>query len=437
MPGDEGLFQGLPVRKDLAEKLVAGIGHIRFGGDMINSLMFDWRTMTQPPDKRRQYLDGWNYHKSAQFMIFEFLDFCRAAEVEPVINLGEHLPAEEVAAFVEYCNGDASTAGGRQRIADGHPAAYGLRRIMYGNGLPPIEQAERLPDLLAKIDPHVRLILGDIGHTPWFMVSRRDPPRAAGINRFLTRLEAVSSRPEVALLGSHRLWDTTLDEAQAGFPALGKTARLYAEEINGSAYNWQRGLCDALIAVTSQRRGSLVWGHAYCNALQAHGHLYEWNQGHIHFTPSASWYQPSGWVVRMLGEHLLPVAVQAEASCPRLSVEHVGEHHKNENVEVPALTVSASRSRDGQRLSLNIVNLWGGPVETTVTLGDTTETWKVTGTTISSLHLAGRNTAARPDYIAPHPITVPSPAAGQLTITLLPMSLTIVSAKIEQPTSGT
>ena len=72
-----------------------------------------------------------------------------------------------------------------------------------------------------------------------------------------------------------------------------------------------------------------------------------------------------------------------------------------------------------------------------MTLGDTTETWKATGTTISSLHLAGRNTAARPDYIAPHPITLPSPATGQFTITLLPMSLTIVSAKIEQPTSGT
>jgi alpha-L-arabinofuranosidase len=430
MPGEQGLFHGLPVRKDLAEKLVAGIGHIRFGGDMINSLMFDWRTMRLPPDQRRQYLDGWNYHKSAQFMIFEFLDFCRAAGIEPVANLGEHLPAEEVAAFVEYCNGDAATAGGRQRIADGHAAPYGLRRIMYGNGLPPIEQAERLPDLLAKVDPQVRLILGDIGHTPWSMISRRDPPHAARLNRFLDRLEAVSSRPEVALLGSHRLWNKTLDEAQAGFPALGKTARLYAAEINGSAYNWQRGLCDALIAVTSQRRGGLVWGHAYCNALQAHGHLYEWNQGHIHFTPSASWYQPSGWVVRMLGEHMLPVAIEADATCPRLSVEHAGEHDKKAIVEVPALTVSASRSRDGRCLTLNVVNLWGGPVETTVTLGDATSSWRVAGTTIGSLHLAGRNTADRPDYVVPKAIAVPSPVAGQFTTTLAPMSLTIVSAKL-------
>jgi hypothetical protein len=179
-----------------------------------------------------------NYHKSAQFMIFEFLDFCRAAGIEPVANPGEHLPAEEVAAFVEYCNGDASTAGGRQRIADGHPTAYGLRHIMYGNGLPPIEQAVRLSDLLAKIDPQVRLILGDIGPTPWFLLSRLDPPRAVRLTRFLDRLEAVSSRPEVALLGSHRLWDQTLDEAQAGFPSPGKSARLYAAETNGSACNW-------------------------------------------------------------------------------------------------------------------------------------------------------------------------------------------------------
>ncbi|MGA2500700.1 MAG: hypothetical protein ABSH20_23425, partial [Tepidisphaeraceae bacterium] len=223
MPGSEGLYKGQPVRKDLAEKMVAGIGHIRFGGDMINCENFNWRRMTRPQDQRRQYLDGWNYHKSAQFMIFEFLDFCRAAGVEPVINLGEHLPAKEIADFVEYCNGDASSAGGRQRTADGHPDPYGLRWIMYGNGLPPMEEAAKLPAMLEKIDPKVKLILGDVGHVPWVLMSRRDPNQAARLNAFLDKLEAVSSRPEVQLLGSHLLWDQTMTEAAKGFPSLGRS----------------------------------------------------------------------------------------------------------------------------------------------------------------------------------------------------------------------
>ena len=92
----------------------------------------------------------------------------------------------------------------------------------------------------------------------------------------------------------------------------------------------------------------------------------------------------------MLGEQLLPVAIEADATCPRLSVEHVGEDHENAVVEVPALTVSASRSRDGRRLTLNVVNLWGGPVETAVTFGDATSSWKVADTTTGSMHLAGR-----------------------------------------------
>lgn len=424
LPDERGLYHGLPVRRDLAEKMTAGIGHIRFGGDMINAHGFDWRQMTGDPDKRRQYHDGWNYHKSAQFMIFEFLDFCRAANVEPLVNLPEHLKAEDVAAFVEYCNGSAATPGGQQRLAAGRAASLGLRRVMYGNGLPPLQECEKLIERLSQINPQVHLIVGDIGHVPWVLISQRDPKRAEQLNRFLARLEAVGSRPEVNLLGSHVLWEKTMNEAQRGFPGLGQGPRIYAEEINGSGSNWQRGLGDALQTITAEKRGNLVWGMAFCNALQASGHLYEWNQGHIHFTAAQSWYQPSGHVVRMIGESFQPIVVPCNVTAPQVTVAHHGEK-ADEVVETPAIAASATRSRDGKKLVLKIVNLWGGPVATKINLpGLPPQT--VRGQAIASLHLAGRNTAEQPNYIAPHPLTIAASQHGTLDLVLEPVSFTLV-----------
>jgi len=220
------------------------------------------------------------------------------------------------------------------------------------------------------------------------------------------------------------LWSATLDEAAKGFPALGHGPRLYAEEINGSAYDWQRGLCDALETITAEQHANEVWGMAFCNGLQANGQLYEWNQGHIHFTPDQSWYQPSGWVVRLLGENFQPVVLGTDVGGPRVSVEHAGERG-NVPVETPAVVASASRSRDGKTVVLKLVSLWGGPVTTTIDLGGLA-VGAVTATVIGSRHLAGRNPAANPDAITPRPLALAPPAGGKLTLTLEPASFTVV-----------
>ena len=426
LPPEEGLFHGLAVRRDLAEKLTAGISHIRFGGDMINNWNFDWRTMTAPVDRRRQYPDGWNYHKSAAFMIFEFLDFCRAGHVEPVVNLGEQLDAAEVAAFVEYANGGPGTAGGRQRIADGRTEPYGLKRIMYGNGLPRTDELEKLVDQLGRMDPPVRVIAGDAGHLPWALVSRRDPARAAGLNRVAGRLEAFGSRPETPYLGSPAIWDRTMAEAQQAFPSLGHGTGYYAGEVNGAYFNWHRGLTNAMMVIASERRGALVWGHAFCNALQASGHLYEWNQGQIHFTPSASWYQPGGWVTRMLGEHQRAVALRTTCASPTVRVEAQADTPtRRTTIAVPALWASASRDASGDLVTLKVVSLWGGRLATTIDLGGRAWT-RAEATGMDSLLLAQVNTAQEPERMAPHAVAVPAAGTGRLDLDLPPMSVTII-----------
>ena len=56
----------------------------------------------------------------------------RAAAYDDRVSQAGQSP-EDWADLVEYCHGNASTAWGRQRIADGHPAPYDLTVFELGN----------------------------------------------------------------------------------------------------------------------------------------------------------------------------------------------------------------------------------------------------------------------------------------------------------------
>ncbi len=64
----------------------------------------------------------------------EFMALCRELGAEPYlsVNLGSGTP-EEVAAWVEYCNGPADSTHGARRAANGHPEPYGVRLWGVGN----------------------------------------------------------------------------------------------------------------------------------------------------------------------------------------------------------------------------------------------------------------------------------------------------------------
>lgn len=423
MPGQWGLYKGLPLRKDLAEKLVAGISHIRFGGDMIDSHSFDWKKMIASQDQRRQYRDGWNHHKSAQFMIFEFLEFCEAAGITPIPNFSPEVTPDDLAEFVEYCNGDEQTAWGRKRRESGRTKPYGIQYLMYGNGLPRPEWTAEALDKIKKVDPKVKVIIGDIGHTPWWLISERAPDLAKKVNAFADRLEAMGTRPEVTVLGSHLLWEEFILKARKDFPALAKNTKLYAEEVNGHTHDWQRGLNDALFAITSEKYGDTIFGHGYCTALQASGHLHSWNEGHIFFDSAESWYQPPGWVVKMLGENILPRVVESEVEGPRLPVHKKTSDRETVVVDTPALNVSASVNDQGDTLILKVVNLYGGPVDTRIELVNGGKLGSLKATSISSLHLRGTNTSTNQMSIAPVVEDVKNPEASY---TFKPMSFTVL-----------
>jgi hypothetical protein len=66
---------------------------------------------------------------------FEVIDMCNALDIEPIITLAYDVnDKDDFADLVEYCWGDAvTTAWGRRRAADGHPAVYNITVVELGN----------------------------------------------------------------------------------------------------------------------------------------------------------------------------------------------------------------------------------------------------------------------------------------------------------------
>eukprot|EP01052_Picozoa_sp_SAG31_P026526 SAG31_NODE_2410_length_5752_cov_3.904803_3_plen_1028_part_00 len=141
-PGPAARYKGLPVRKDLAEFLLAsGMTGMRMGGGTINAwICTPAGVPSQPgsgyvlanfrgPRWKRQPLCGQEYpYTSAGWGWVEFLNFCEAANLTAALTLNE---LDDPEAVVEYLFGSSlTTAGGRLRSQDGHPLPYDMKRMM-------------------------------------------------------------------------------------------------------------------------------------------------------------------------------------------------------------------------------------------------------------------------------------------------------------------
>ena len=114
-------------------------------------------------------------------------------------------------------------------------------------------------------------------------------------------------------------------------------------EENGQTHDWERGLGHAYNLNRLNRMPPAFERVGSANTFQAWNMYLVWNQGRIHFTPSQVIFQPPYYVDRMFANEWLPLVVQAECVSKTLDV-------------------LAKKSRDGQTLTLYLVNLADAPV---------------------------------------------------------------------------
>lgn len=104
---------------------------------------YHWRDAVGPRSLRPRRADAtWEHRDPNGLGTDEFIALCREVGAEPMIclNIGQHdedalapLRLSQALAWIEYCNGDLTTAGGRARAANGHPEPYGVKYWEVGN----------------------------------------------------------------------------------------------------------------------------------------------------------------------------------------------------------------------------------------------------------------------------------------------------------------
>src|SRR5918911_1387533 len=99
---------------------------------------YHWMWGVGPRDRRKTWVNlSWkNEPEPSDFGTDEFVAFARAVGAEPSITVnveGRGATVEEAAAWVEYCNGPATSRYGALRAANGHPEPYRVKYWEVGN----------------------------------------------------------------------------------------------------------------------------------------------------------------------------------------------------------------------------------------------------------------------------------------------------------------
>src|ERR1041384_1982067 len=103
------------------------------GGNFLSG--YNWEDGVGPIAERPVRLDlAWFTTETNRFGTNEFIDWCRAAGVEPMmgVNLGTRGP-DEARQFLEYCNHPGGTALSELRKQHGYPAPHDIKLWCLGN----------------------------------------------------------------------------------------------------------------------------------------------------------------------------------------------------------------------------------------------------------------------------------------------------------------
>jgi alpha-L-arabinofuranosidase len=103
------------------------------GGNMLSG--YDWRDGVGPQAQRPRRRElAWQSTETNQFGTDEFIAYCRAMDILPMlgVNLGTGT-VEDASALVEYCNAPVGTRYADLRAANGNPEPYGVEYWCVGN----------------------------------------------------------------------------------------------------------------------------------------------------------------------------------------------------------------------------------------------------------------------------------------------------------------
>lgn len=401
-PGTWGRFQNLPVRKDVAEGLIAqGVTVLRYGGSMVNAPAYRWKKMVGPRDRRPPYNGTWYPYSSDGWAIPDFLNFCEAAGFLGIPDLNVNETAQDMADFIQYVNGTTNTVWGAQRAADGHPQPYNLKYMEIGNeervDNTYYQKFQAIATAIWAADPNITLVVGDFSYHQIIT----NPFSFSGADSGITTLAAQQQILQLAKQNGREVWfdlhvwtdgptpDSSLASMFSYDTALasisdGAKFHVAVFELNANNHSQKRAVANALAINAIERDGRLQVTTS-ANCLQPDGENDNgWDQGLLFLDPSQVWLQPPGYVTQMYSTGHQPQQVLASVV------------DTNNDFDV-----SAQCSQDGSTVVLKIVNLNSSSKPAAIHLAGFSLTNPIAVVKVLSASLGAANTAQNPSVVKP------------------------------------
>jgi len=436
MPGDA---ESGGVRRDVFEKIKQlKPAFIRWpGGNVAQD--YHWMSAIGPRDQRATWTNlSWkNETESGDFGTDEFVAFARAAGAEPSITVnveGRGATVEEAAAWVEYCNGPASSKYGAMRAANGHPAPFNVKLWEVGNeiwgdwvrGHSDAETYARNYNRYAKamraVDPSIKLIAVGDNDMKW----NRTVVHAAGADIDYLAIHHYYGRRELHgdplnLMARPLYFERFYREVEQLLRELRLEDRVKLA-INEwgldlpveRQYSMESALYGARLMNVFERMGQVVEMSAVSDLVNG------WPGGIIQAGRHSVFVSPIFLVNQVYSEHRGDVRLASAVTSPTFDTSREG-------AKIPYLDVTASRT--AQKIFIKAVNTSAtSSLVTTINVQGVTPLPRAEVTTITAPSLNTSNNFSQPDAVSTSTKTIP--AARQFTVTLPKHSVSVITLNV-------
>jgi alpha-N-arabinofuranosidase len=368
------------VRADVFEKVKAlRPSFMRYpGGNVAQD--YHWQWGIGPRDERPSWINlSWNNEvEPSDFGTDEFIAFARAVGAEPSITVnvdGRGATAEEAAAWVEYCNGPATSRYGAIRAANGHAEPYRVKYWEIGNEIwgewvrghsdaaTYVRNLTRYVAAMRAVDPSIYVIVVGDNDMAWnrTVLDAGERFDSVAIHHYYTRKDMDGDvRNLLARPLYYERFYGKIEEKLRSIPVDRRPTLAINEWGLDLPESQQYSILGALYAArlmnVFERRGALVTMTAVSDLVNG------WPGGIIQASRHAVFVTPIYLVNQLYATHLGAERLATRVDGPTFA-------SSREGTDIPVVDVVASRSADGGKIFVKAVNTdLERPVTTKVTV---------------------------------------------------------------------
>lgn len=419
------------VRRDVFEKIkLLKPAFIRWpGGNVAQD--YRWLWGIGPRDERVTWTNlSWkNEPEPSDFGTDEFVMFARAVGAEPSITVnveGRGATAAEAAAWVEYCNGPATSKYGAMRAANGHPAPFGVKFWEVGNEIwghwvrghsdaaTYARNYNQYAQAMRAVDPSIKLIA--VGHHDEKVDWNRTVLREAGRNIDYLAIHHYYGRKEMQgdplnLMARPLVLEGFYAGIQQLLGELGLAGRVKLainewglDLPSERQYSMESALYGARLMNVFERSGEIVEMSAVSDLVNG------WPGGIIQAGRQSVFVSPIYLVNQLYAEHRGDMLLASTVNSPTFNTSQEGTN-------VPYLDATVSRTADGKTIFIKAVNTnRSSALLTTITIQGVIPAPRAEVKTVTGPSLNVANDFSRPDAVSIQKKMLPSGRSFVVTL---------------------